>query len=201
MKKYLLLAVVLPSIALGIPIHLNGPESDFGEFFREGYRVEHAQEFDAQTGLTHWWVSFFCAPGAAFDAHSISGALPQDLSEILIQVETPQGDYYSQIFTFKPDLKPGFTDGEQTTMHLHDQFQNLSWLRVAGFGIDNDFRLNDVELTTTAANVPETGPGFLLLALVLAGVAFVGSRLRGAKPALCPQRRRSIARRSARRRW
>ena len=201
MKKFLLLAMVVPSIALGIPIHLNGPESDFGAFVRAGYRVEHSQAFDPATGFTHWWVSFFREPGVSFDAHSISGALPEGLSEILVQRETPDGDYHSQIFSFKP----AFTDLGETTVNLDEQFQNLSWLRIAGFGLDNDFVLNDVSLTDIAPasteNVPETGPGFFLLVLVLAGLAIVETRLRTAKPALCPARRRSQPSRPAQRRW
>jgi hypothetical protein len=168
MKKLLLLWMAAPALALGIPVNLDGPNSDFSAFTSSGYRVEHSSAADPSAGLGRWWVSFFSAPGSGFDAQSFGGSVLNVAaggiySAVLVQGETVDGDYYSQIFRFKPNAH-GLLNA-----NLGENFSNLSWLRISGFGSGNDFALKDVGLNGMQ-NVPETGPGLLVLSLALVGL-------------------------------
>jgi len=168
MKKILLLWMAVPALAFGIPVNLDGPGSDFSAFTSSGYRVEHSATADPSSGLGRWWVSFFSAPGDGFDAHSFAGnvlsVVPGGIySAVLVQGETVDGDYYSRIFRFKAG-----DNGGLLSANLGENFSNLSWLRISGFGAGNDFALKDV--TLEGQNVPETAPGFLLMGLVMFGL-------------------------------
>ena len=169
MKKLLLLWMAAPALALGIPVNVDGPNSDFSAFTSSGYRVEHSSAGDHSSGLSRWWVSFYSAPGSGFDAQSFGGQIMNTAaggiySAVLVQGETVDGDYYSEIFRFKPNAQGGLLNA-----NLGENFSNLSWLRISGFGAGSDFALKDVGLNGTQ-NVPEAGPGLLVLGLVLVGL-------------------------------
>jgi hypothetical protein len=186
MKKFLLLTMGLPLGAMGIPIDLDRPELDLSAFTSAGYRVEHSAESGPSASFGDWWVSFFSQSGTGFDAISFSGlTAPFGQDSVLLQGETIGGDYYSQIFR----LKPEYPDGSgQITIELDDTFSNLAWLRVSGFGPDCDFSIKDVELNSTTS-VPEAGPGMLVLALALSGLAIAHAQSRP-KLALCPVKKK-----------
>jgi hypothetical protein len=178
MKKLLLLAGALPSLALAVPIHLDGPNSDFTAFTSSGYRVEHSAGSEQSSGLGRWWVSFFSAPGTGFDAYSFGGDVANYLpdggpSAVLVQGETVGGEYFSEIFRFKPHA----ASTGLLTASLNDHFRNLSWLRISGFGSGNEFALKDLGVNGVEP-VPEAGPGLLLMALALSGLMVVYSTSR-----------------------
>jgi hypothetical protein len=118
-------------------------------------------------------VSFFSAPGTGFDAHSFGGNLSNyhpdgGPSAVLVQGETVDGEYYSQIFRFKP---AGANTG-LLTANLNDHFRSLSWLRISGFGSGNEFALKDLGVNGVEP-VPEGGSSLLLMALALSGLVVV----------------------------
>jgi hypothetical protein len=164
MKRLLLLLAAIPSLAVAVPVNLDGPNTDFSAFTSSGYRVEHSASADPSSGLNRWWVSFFSPSDAGFDAFSFGGAMQSLIAgspaAVLVQGETMNGDLYSQIFRFKP----GMTEGALLTADLNGEFRNLSWLRISGFGSGSDFALKDFQVSGVES-VPDASPSLFLMAL------------------------------------
>jgi hypothetical protein len=172
MKKLFLLSAVMPSLAMAVPVNLDGANTDFSAFTSSGYRVEHSAAAAPSSGLNRWWVSFFSETGDGFDALSFGGNMQNIVAgssaAVLVQGETVNGDYYSQIFRFKP----GMVDGALLNAALNEQFRNLSWLRISGFGAGSDFDLKDIQVSGVES-VPDSSSGFVLMAFACGALLVV----------------------------
>lgn len=203
MKKFLLLGLVIPSVVLGVSVDLQslGQRSGGGHTLNvDGYTLQHpwaapvnhfansfADGASSGPGFKGWWITVMRESGTAFDGFSFSGQLSgletgHKLSAILVQGQTVDGNYFSEIFQFRP---LGSAHDGLMTLNLDERFRNLSWLRFSGLHGAPGFSINSVDLSS-GNNVPENGPGTMLIALVLAGLACVhaGMRVKSAQPVL-----------------
>ena len=199
MKRLLLLGLVIPSVVFGVTVDLQslGQRSGGGHSLSvEGYSLLHpwtspvnsfAGGAGAGSGFKGWWITVTRDSGAAFDGLSFSGQLSGSESghkfgAILVQGQSMDGNYYSEIFQFR--LRRSEQDGV-FNLDLGEHFRNLSWLRFSGLHGAPGFSVNDVQLSS-GENVPESGPGIIFMALVIAGLACAqaGMRMKTARPVL-----------------
>lgn len=194
---------MIPSLVFGVSVDLQslGQRSGGGSSVSvDGYSLLHPWTAPVRSfapgfsggessgqGFKGWWITVRRESGAAFDGFSFSGQLAGlepgfKTSAILVQGQTMDGNYYSEIFQFNPLRSE--QDGLRT-LTLDERFKNLSWLRFSGVHGAPGFSLRNVELSS-GENVPEGGPGALLAALVFAGLAcaHAGMKMKAARPVL-----------------
>ena len=207
---------MIPSVVFGVSVDLQalGQRSGGGHSLSvDGYTLQHpwtapvnrsANSFaggaSSGPGFKGWWITVTRDSGTAFDGFSFSGHLAglewgHKTSAILVQGQSMDGNYYSEIFQFRP-LGSG-RDGLMT-LNLDERFRNLSWLRFSGLHGAPGFSLHNVELSP-GQNVPESGPGPILAALVFAGLACAqaGMKMMAARPILQRIRRPRYSRASS----